>query len=153
MNWTSSNLTVRVGCRIAYETSVPTPALFVLRPRLDGQQLVRAEKFSFGASLPSYEFTDVHGNLTYRVMLMPGRNELLHDALVAVSALPDNHGLWDAPVPVEQLRTALWSLPRLRPRRHRAVPRLQSARALRDGTPAGHRLRGSGHTDGFSRLQ
>jgi len=25
MNWTSSNLTVRVGCRIAYETSMPTP--------------------------------------------------------------------------------------------------------------------------------
>jgi len=64
------NLTVRVGCRIAYETSVPTPVLFVLRPRLDGQQLVRAESFSFGASLPSYEFTDAHGNITYRVMLM-----------------------------------------------------------------------------------
>src|SRR5213076_3562140 len=82
MNWTSSNLTVRVGCRIAYETSVTTPVLFVLRPRLDGQQLVRAETFSFGAGLPSYEFTDVHGNITSRVMLMPGRNEILHDALV-----------------------------------------------------------------------
>jgi len=62
MNGTSLNLTVRVGCRIAYETSVPTPVLFVLRPRLDGQQLVRAETISFGAARPSYEFTDVHGN-------------------------------------------------------------------------------------------
>ena len=107
MNRTSFNLTVRVGCRIVYETSVPTPVLFVLRPRLDGQQLVRAETFSFGAGLPSYEFTDAHGNITYRVMLMPGRNELLHDALVAVSPFPDNHGLWDAPVPVDQLPPAL----------------------------------------------
>ena len=46
MNSSSLNLTVRVGCRIAYETSVPTPVLFVLRPRLDAQQLVRAETFS-----------------------------------------------------------------------------------------------------------
>src|SRR2546425_427506 len=40
-------------------------------------------------------------------MLMPGRNEILHDALVAVSPLPDNHGLWDAPVPVDQLPPTL----------------------------------------------
>ena len=107
MNWISLNLTVRVGCRIAYETSVPTSILLVLRPRLDGQQLVRAETFSFGAGLPPNEFTDAHGNITYRVVLMPGRNELLHDALVGVSPLPDNQGLWDAPVPVDQLPPAL----------------------------------------------
>ena len=30
MNWTPLNLTVRVGCSLAYETTVPTPVLFVL---------------------------------------------------------------------------------------------------------------------------
>ncbi len=68
---------------------------------------MRAESFSFGAGLPSYEFTDAHGNITCRVMLMPGRNEILHDALVAVSPLPDNHGRWDEPVPVDQLPPTL----------------------------------------------
>ena len=31
MNWTPLNLIVRVGCSLAYETTVPTPVLFVLR--------------------------------------------------------------------------------------------------------------------------
>src|SRR6266480_1443157 len=90
MNWTSPNLTVRIGCNIAYETSVPTPVLFVLRPRLEGTVLVIREKLSFGIALPPYEFQDNHGNITYRSMLMPGRNEIRHDALVAVSSLADS---------------------------------------------------------------
>jgi hypothetical protein len=35
MGWSPLNLTVRVRCSLAYETSVPTPVLFVLKPRLD----------------------------------------------------------------------------------------------------------------------
>src|SRR5437899_10184345 len=85
MNSTPLNLTVRVGCNLAYETSVPTPVLFVLKPRLDGKVLVLQEKLSFGIGVPSYEFQDSHGNITYRSMLMPGRNEIHHDALVARS--------------------------------------------------------------------
>jgi hypothetical protein len=37
VSWTPLNLTVRVGCGLAYETTVPTPVLFVLRPRLEGR--------------------------------------------------------------------------------------------------------------------
>src|SRR5258708_32086821 len=90
MNWTPLNLTVRVGCHLAYETSVPTPVLFVLKPRLEGRVLVVQEKLSFGIGVPSYEFQDSHGNITYRSMFMPGRNEIRHDALVAVSSMPDS---------------------------------------------------------------
>ena len=90
MKWTPLNLTVRVGCKLAYETTVPTPVLFVLKPRLEGRVLVMQEKLSFGIGLPSYEFQDSHGNITYRSMFMPGLNEIRHDALVAVSSLPDS---------------------------------------------------------------
>ena len=90
MNWTPLNITVRVGCQLAYDTPVPTPVLFVLKPRLEGQVIVMQEKLSFGIGLPSYEFQDSHGNVTYRSTLMPGRNEIRHDALVAVSSLPDS---------------------------------------------------------------
>ncbi len=90
MNWTPLNLTVRVGCSLAYETPVQTPVLFVLKPRLEGRVLVMQQKLSFGIGLPSYEFQDSHGNITYRSMFMPGRNEIRHDALVAVSSLPDS---------------------------------------------------------------
>lgn len=103
MNWASLDLTVRVGCRIAYETSVPTPALFVLRPRLEGRVLVMQEKLSFGIGLPSYEFQDSHGNITYRSTLMPGRNEVRHDALVAVSSLPDSREVQGRILPVGEL--------------------------------------------------
>ncbi len=103
MNWSPLNITVRVGCNIAYHTPVPTPALFVLKPRLEGHVLVMQEKLSFGIGQPSYEFQDSHGNITYRSMLMPGRNEIRHDALVAVSSLPDNRDVPNQILPVSQL--------------------------------------------------
>jgi transglutaminase-like putative cysteine protease len=103
MTWTPLNLTVRVGCQLAYETTVPTPALFVLKPRLEGRVLVMQQRLSFGIGLPSYEFQDSHGNITCRSTLMPGRNEIRHDALVAVSSRPDSREMTGELVPVGQL--------------------------------------------------
>ena len=90
MSWTPLDITIRVGCYLAYETPVQTPVLFVLKPRLEGGVLVVQEKLSFGVGLPPYEFQDSHGNITYRSMLMPGSNEIRYDALVAVSSQSDN---------------------------------------------------------------
>lgn len=97
------NLTVRVGCSLAYETTVPTPVLFVVKPRLESRVLVMQEQLSFGIGVPLGEFQDSHGNYTCRVMFMPGRNEIRHDALVAVSALPDSREVWGSILPVSQL--------------------------------------------------
>jgi transglutaminase-like putative cysteine protease len=107
MNNTPLNITVRVGCDVAYETSVETPILFVVKPCLDGSQLVREEKLSFGPGLPSREYADSHGNITYRAMLVPGRNEIHHDALVSVSSLPENLDMTGEAVPVDKLPPAL----------------------------------------------
>src|SRR5256885_16192108 len=103
MNRTPLNLTVRVGCFLAYEATVPTPVLFVLKPRLEGSVMVMQEKLSFGIGLPSYEFQDSHGNITYRSMFMPVRNEIRHDALIAVSSEPDSRDVPGHIVPVGQL--------------------------------------------------
>jgi transglutaminase-like putative cysteine protease len=65
--------------------------------------LVTQEKLSFGIGVPSYEFQDSHGNITYRSTFAPGRNEILHDALVAVSSLPDSREIMGNLVPVGQL--------------------------------------------------
>jgi transglutaminase-like putative cysteine protease len=103
MYWNPLNLTVRIGCRLAYDTLVPLPALFVLKTRVESSvQLIR-EQLSFGIAQPSYEFQDSHGNNVYRVMLMPGRNEICHDALVAVSSSADNREIHGPIVPVELL--------------------------------------------------
>jgi transglutaminase-like putative cysteine protease len=93
VNATPLNLTVRVGCHLAYETSVPTPVLFTLRPRADGPVRVVAEQLSFGIGRPSHEFHDSHGNTLHRGMFMPGRNEVRHDAFVAVSSEPDSRAV------------------------------------------------------------
>src|ERR1700761_6778334 len=103
MNSFPLNITVRIGCHIVYETSLPTPILLVLRPRLDGRQLVRQERLLLTPHLPSDEFTDTHGNTTYRSMLQPGQNIIRHDALVAVSSEPDNYDQKASPVPIDQL--------------------------------------------------
>lgn len=103
MNPVPLNITVRIGCHIVYETSLPTPILLVLRPRLDGRQVVRQERFSSSPYPPSDEFTDAHGNTTYRSMLQPGQNIIHHDALVAVSSQPDNHDQQAFPIPIDQL--------------------------------------------------
>src|ERR1700691_6120737 len=107
MSWTPLNLTVRVGCRLAYETTVPTPVLFVLKPRREGRVLVMQEKLSFGIGMPSYEFQDSHGNTTSRSTFMPGRNEFCHDALVAVSSLPDAREIMGGMTPVGQMAPEL----------------------------------------------
>ena len=103
MIWNPLDLTVRVGCSLAYQTPVATPVLFVLRPRLEGRVLVMQERLSFGIGLPSYEFQDSHGNITFRSMLMPGRNEVRHDAIVAVSSLPDTRDIYGPIATVGQL--------------------------------------------------
>ena len=103
MNWTPLNITVRVGCNLVYEVRVQTAVLFVLKPRLEGRVLVMQERLSFGIGLPSYEFQDSHGNITYRSTFMPGRNEIRHDALVAVSSLPESQEICGPIVPVGQL--------------------------------------------------
>lgn len=102
MNWKPLNLTVRVGCNLVYETTVPTAVLFVLKPRLEGRVLVMGEQLSFGIGLPLSEFQDSHGNITYRSMLMPGRNVIRHDALIAVPSEPDDREVPNEIVPVNE---------------------------------------------------
>ena len=77
------------------------------KPRLEGKVLVMQEKLSFGIGLPAYEFQDSHGNITYRSTFMPGRNEIRHDALVAVASLPDSREIYGNIVPVGQLPSEL----------------------------------------------
>lgn len=101
------DLTVRVGCHVEYETSAPTPVLFMLRPRIDDNHLVCSETLSFGPGLPSYEFQDSHGNIACRSMLKPGSNDIRHDALVSVSSIPEKQGAGELAVPVYELPTDL----------------------------------------------
>jgi transglutaminase-like putative cysteine protease len=93
---------VRVGCSLAYETSVPTFALFQLRPERQSS-LVLEESLSFGIAEAAGEYEDRNGNLVSRAMLQPGRNEVRHDALVVVPAEPDSQTCTGPLLPLQSL--------------------------------------------------
>ena len=108
-----TNIVVRVGCHIVYETPAPTAILLVLKPRHDEHQTVLQQALTFTPHLPFYHFEDAHGNLTDRAVLQPGQNIIHHDALVSVTSMADNPEPTGLPVPVYQLppETLRYTLP------------------------------------------
>ena len=107
------DVTVRVGCSLAYEVTGPAMLLLNVRPRPSRSHAVVFEALALGDGLPSDDFVDSHGNRVCRVRLSPGTNVFRHDAIVRVSSLPDNNDLTDrtplapADLPPELLRYTL----------------------------------------------
>jgi transglutaminase-like putative cysteine protease len=87
------DVTVRVGCSLAYEVTGTAWLLLNVRPRQDRNHQVIFEALALGNDLPAEPFTDSHGNAFLRVQLAPGSNYFRHDAIVGVSSRPDNHDL------------------------------------------------------------
>ena len=106
-------LTVRIGCAFTYEAAQAVPLILNLKPRRDPSQALQEEKLVLGANLPAEEFDDVHGNIVYRLILQPGRNDIRHDAIVSVPSFADNHEFGPGPavspaeLPPELLRYTL----------------------------------------------
>ena len=93
------DVTVRVGCSLVYESTGRASVLLNVSPRPDPRHQVLAEALTLGDNLPCDPFTDSHGNAYRRVALAPGSNYFRHDAVIAVSSQPDNHGI---PIPPAQ---------------------------------------------------
>ena len=87
------DITVRVGCSLAYEANGPAMLLLNLRPCPNRNHAITFEALTLGNDLPSEQFTDSHGNLVYRVQLARGLNLFRHDAIVSLSSQPDNHDM------------------------------------------------------------
>ena len=92
-----SDITVRVGCSLAYEVTGSASLLLNLKLAPDVRRSVLFEALALGNELPSEEFEDSHGNLVRRVTLDPGTNCIRHDAIVAVSSRPENEGVVPGP--------------------------------------------------------
>lgn len=107
------DVTVRVGCSLAYEATGTATLLLNLKPRPNRNHAVVFQALTLGDNLPAEEFTDSHGNAVCRVRLARGKNFFRHDAIVAVSSRADNHDLVAGPpqapgdLPPEILRYAL----------------------------------------------
>lgn len=89
------DITVRVGCSLAYEATGSAMLLLNLKPIPNRNHEIVFEAFTAGNNLPAEEFTDSHGNQVTRVKLAPGTNVFRHDAIVRISSQPDNHDLTD----------------------------------------------------------
>lgn len=107
------DMTLRVGCSLAYEATGPACVLLNLQPCANRHHAVLSEALTLGDGLSAEAFTDTHGNLVWRVQLARGTNCFRHDAIVATTSLPDNHdlpvfpALNPAELPVELLRYVL----------------------------------------------
>ena len=87
------DITVRVGCSLAYNATGTASLLLKLKPRANRNHAVAFEALTLGDNMPAEEFKDSHGNAVWRVSLAPGTNCFRHDAIVAISSRPDNHDL------------------------------------------------------------
>ncbi len=87
------DMTVRVGCSLAYKASGPASLLLNVQPWAGRNHKVVFQAISIGNDLIDAPFVDSHGNHVHRVSLAPGTNSIRHDAIVAVSSDPDNTGL------------------------------------------------------------
>ena len=97
------NFTVRLGCELVYDVPVDTPALLILRPRRSPTQRIVQETLTLGPNLPATEEIDSHGNIIDRVIMRQGRNTIRHDALVAVSSMPEILPSWEPSTSIDQV--------------------------------------------------
>jgi transglutaminase-like putative cysteine protease len=87
------DVTLRIGCHLSYQASGPATLLLNVRPRPSRDHVVISEELTLGDNLSSDSFIDSHGNSVLRIALAAGANQIHHDAIVAVSSLPDNSAL------------------------------------------------------------
>jgi transglutaminase-like putative cysteine protease len=87
------DITVRVGCSLAYEVSGSAMLLLNLQPCPNRNHEIVFQALALGNNLPAEQFDDSHGNRVHRVILAPGANFFRHDAIVRVSSKGDNHDL------------------------------------------------------------
>jgi transglutaminase-like putative cysteine protease len=64
------------GCHLSLETTVPTPAILMLRPRSGYGQWVTSEKYDLQPNILVVEYTDTFGNLCQRLVVPPGKFEV-----------------------------------------------------------------------------
>jgi transglutaminase-like putative cysteine protease len=80
---------LKIGCEMTFDVEVPTPFIFMLRPRNGSQQWVARESYTLNPHVPVYEYTDVAGNLCQRLVALPGEFSLKVSADILTSETID----------------------------------------------------------------
>jgi len=94
---------IKVGCRLRYVASVPTPAVFLVQPPPHPRQMLIRDSFQAAGAATSGEFVDMFGNRCQRVTLAAGFSEISYDGLATVPVDPDLVRPTARQVPPEEL--------------------------------------------------
>ena len=78
---------LRTYCRFVFEIEVPTPFVFMLRPRSSRNQWVVSDRYVLKPFVYTFEFTDIYGNLCQRLVAPVGDFSLTTSAEVTVSEI------------------------------------------------------------------
>ena len=81
---------LRTSCYLEFDIAVPTPFIFMLRPRSGSQQWIASEEYIHKPSVPITEFTDNYGNLCQRLIAQPGIFSISTIAEVRTSEYSDS---------------------------------------------------------------
>jgi transglutaminase-like putative cysteine protease len=100
-------LTVRLGCELTYSTSLPVPALILVRPSSTVSQTIQEELLTCHPFQLAREDTDSHGNRVDRLTLQPGLTTIRHDALVQVTSAFEPELTTQPAIPIDLLPMAL----------------------------------------------
>ena len=76
-------------CDLAFDITVPTPFVLMLRPRSGAQQWVASEQYDLSPTVPAFEFTDGYGNLCQRLVAPVGVFRVHTAAQVMISDTVD----------------------------------------------------------------
>ncbi len=96
-------LTVRVGCRLIYQTINPTPILLLVRPRPDQFQRAISDTLHLDPYTFYEEFFDWQGNPMERWELQSGQTTITADAMVEVPSVTDDFNRRTLSTPVERI--------------------------------------------------
>lgn len=77
------------GCKLSFEATIPTPVIFMLRPRSGYGQWVIREEYLLQPSVPVIEYTDSYGNLCQRLVVPPGSFQVQSTAVVETAEAID----------------------------------------------------------------
>lgn len=75
---------LHTSCDLTFDILMPTPFVFMLRPRSGARQWVSSEEYSLSPCIQPSEFTDVFGNLCQRMVAPVGSFFVHTSAIVTV---------------------------------------------------------------------
>jgi transglutaminase-like putative cysteine protease len=103
----SPDITIRCGLDFSYEASDPTHIVLMIQPRADGAHRILSESFEIQPAIAVEEYEDVHENFVRRFDLPAGRTVIRHDALIAVTSIPENDAIEDVTMAVRAMSPAI----------------------------------------------